>query len=181
MRLAWKEQGKTELNARCGVNTGNMIVGNMGSIKKFNYTVIGANVEFGEHLESGGKTWGTIMSISEHAYRAALDAVETRILEVDRLEEKPVGIFEMIVKKGEEIPENMQKGIAIHEEAIRLYYERKWDEAEAKFNEVFEHIPGDSPSKKGIDRCKKARENPPGEEFDERHEHLKKLIAEFRA
>lgn len=173
MRLVWKEQGRTELTARCGVNTGKMIAGNMGSKKRFCYTVMGPNVEFGEHLESGGKTWGTIMSISEQTKLDADEFIHTRLLDVDWHDGHPVKIYELMGKKEDgPLPDNMNKGIAIYEDGVALYFQRKWDEAIAKFNEVYEHIPGDEPSKKAIQRCEKNKGKNPDEEFDKLAAHL---------
>ncbi len=172
MRQVWREQGKTELTARCGVNTGMMIAGNMGSVKRFNYTVVGENVEYGEHLESGGKKWGTVMTISEPTYNYAKDVIHTRLLDVDWLESKPVRILEIMGRKEEPLADNIKKGIAVYEEGVQLYFAREFDKAIAKFKEVFEHIPEDLPSQRAIGRCEDAKENPPDEEFDKRAAHI---------
>ncbi|MEW5946098.1 MAG: adenylate/guanylate cyclase domain-containing protein, partial [bacterium] len=166
MRAAWREQGKVELTARCGINTGAMIAGNMGSATRFNYTVMGRNVEFGEHLESGGKKWGSTISISETTREKAKDHVITRWLDVDLLEGKPVKIFELLARSSDGLPENVKKGVETYEEGLKLYFMKKWDEAIARFNEVFEHVPGDGPAKKALQRCEEARSNAPGAEFD---------------
>lgn len=169
MRAVWKEQGKHELLARSGIHTGDMIAGNVGSEKRFNYTVMGENVDFGEHLESGGKKWGTFMSISETVKEQCGDHIITRWMDIDRLKgyPKPIKIYELLAKKEDGIPENVQKGVEIFEEALVLYFKRQWDEAIEKFNRVFEYMPDDMPTQKIIARCEEARANPPGEDFDE--------------
>lgn len=179
MRAVWKEQGKHELTARCGINTGKMIAGNMGSKNIFNYTVVGDHCELGEHLEAGGKDYGTIMTISERTRELAADAILTRQLDVIKYKgiPEPIGLFEILAKKEEGLPDNIAKGVAVHEEALRLYLERKWDEAIAKYNEVYQYIPDDKPTQMAIGRVEKAKADPPGPEFDELLQHLLKSKA----
>jgi class 3 adenylate cyclase len=179
MRVMWKEQGRHELTARCGVNTGRMIAGNMGSKNIFNYTVVGDHCELGEHLESGGKEYGTIMTISERTRELSGGAILTRQLDVIKYKgiPEPIGLYEILAKTEEGIPENIQKGVALHEEALHLFLERKWDESIAKYNEVYQFIPDDKPTKMAIGRVEKAKADPPGPEFDKLLDHYLKTRA----
>ena len=168
MRKKWKEHGQVLLTARCGVHTGKIIVGNMGSTKKFNYTGMGDNFDFGEHMESGGKKWGTISTISEITYKEAKNYIIARWLDVDWLDDKPIKVYELIEKKETGISENMELGINIFEDSVKLYFQRKWDDAIEKFKKVYNYIPLDEPTLKAIERCEKAKKEEPGEEFDKR-------------
>ena len=176
MRTVWREQGRHELTARCGVNTGKMIAGNMGSKTRFNYTVMGDHCELGEHLESGGKTYGTIMTISERTRELAGDAIQARKLDCIKYGgiPEPMFLYEILAKGDESISEDMKKGVALHEEALMLYLNREWDAAIAKYNEVFQYIPGDEPTTMALGRVKAAQANPPGPEFDALLAHAKK-------
>lgn len=169
MRTAWKEQGRHELTARCGINTGRMIAGNMGSTTRFNYTVMGDNVELGEHLESGGKTYNTVMTISEETKRQAGGQIITRLLDIIDYSghDKPFRIYELMAKASDGISEETRKGIDAFEAGVDLYFKREWDKAIEKYNEVYKYIPGDPPTKKALERCEKMKANPPGPEFDE--------------
>lgn len=169
MRVVWKEQGRHELTARCGINTGKMIAGNMGSTTRFNYTVMGDNVELGEHLESGGKTYGTIMTISEETRRQAGDRIIVRWLDIITYggHDKPFRLYELLAKAEVGISEDMKKGVEIFEEAVMLYFHREWDKALEKYNEVYKYIPKCDATKQAIGRCEKMKANPPGPEFDE--------------
>jgi len=166
-RIAWKEQGKHELTARCGINTGDMISGNMGSTKRFNYTVIGPNVELGEHLESGGKTYGTIMTISEkqNARRATASLPAGSIIEYDGATTNPSGSLNSCQIVRGHFPDEKKKAIEIFEEATMLLLKREWDKSLELFNEVYKYIPGCPTTKKSIERCEAAKKNPPGPEF----------------
>ena len=68
MRVKWKEEGRAELKARVGINTGNMVVGNMGSREVFDYTVMGDAVNLASRLEGANKMYGTYIMISEFTY-----------------------------------------------------------------------------------------------------------------
>ncbi|HOX27874.1 MAG TPA: CHASE2 domain-containing protein [bacterium] len=168
LRVGWKERGKPDIQVRCGVNTGDLIAGNMGSVKRFNYTSMGHAVEFGEHLESGGKTYDTQKTISEFTKAEADEHIITRLLDIAWISgyEKPVKIYELLAKKSDGIPDELEKGIRAHEEAVILFFERKWDESLEKLDEVFKHIPDDKPAKMFRKRVVEAKENPPDAEFD---------------
>ncbi|MFA6450141.1 MAG: adenylate/guanylate cyclase domain-containing protein [bacterium] len=169
MRKDWEARGKPDIQVRCGINTGDIIAGNMGSVKRFNYTAMGPAVDFGEHLESGGKTYDTQKSISEFTKAEADEHIITRLLDISWISgyEKPVKIYELIEKKSVGIPADLEKGLRLHEEAVIFYFQRKWDEALAKLEEVFVLIPGDPPSKKLKKRVEEAKANTPDESFDE--------------
>lgn len=72
----WKEQGRRTLNIGVGINTGEAIVGNMGSHQAMGYTVIGDTVNLASRLESKTKDLGAFLLISETTYAAVKDLVE---------------------------------------------------------------------------------------------------------
>jgi adenylate cyclase len=61
----WKQEQKPSMNIRIGINTGEMVVGNMGSGEIFDYTVIGDEVNISARLESLNKEFGTHIIVSE--------------------------------------------------------------------------------------------------------------------
>jgi len=76
----WKAEGRRPLEIGIGVNTGDMIVGNMGSKEKMEYTVIGDNVNLGSRLEGLNKEYGTHIIVSDATYQAVRDMIEARHL-----------------------------------------------------------------------------------------------------
>ena len=89
LREAWSRKGLPEIRCRIGINTGPMIVGNMGSQQVFDYTVMGDAVNLAARLEAANKRYGTFLMISE-ATRLCLTPglFCTRILDVIRVKGK---------------------------------------------------------------------------------------------
>lgn len=178
MRKVWKEQGRHQLQVRAGINTGDMIAGNMGSTKRFNYTVMGPEVDFGEHMESSGKLYNTQLTISEFTRAEADEHIITRFLDITRASAypKPVKIYELLAKKSDGLPDNKMECAGLHSEGAALFFQRRFDEALAKLRKIHEIIPPNpedevikkflAPADKFIKRIEEAVKNPPDESFD---------------
>ena len=94
----WEDQGKPALNIGIGLNTGEMVVGNMGSSSRMDYTLMGDNVNLGARLEGTNKQYGTGIIISEFTYEHVKEDIIARELDLVRVKgkERPVKIYELI-------------------------------------------------------------------------------------
>ncbi|MQY76283.1 MAG: CHASE2 domain-containing protein, partial [Spirochaeta sp.] len=90
------------LLTRMGINTGEMVVGNMGTAKKMDYTIMGNSVNLAARLEGVNKQYGTWVMISEATSQAAGDGFTVRKLDRVRVVgiQEPVRLFELIDEKG---------------------------------------------------------------------------------
>jgi len=162
-----KARGLPDLNSRIGLSSGMMLVGNMGSKQRFDYTVIGDAVNLGSRLEGANKNYGTSLMINERTRELAGDAIVVRELDLLRVKGKnrPITVFELVAKAGEARFETTEK-IRLFHEGLALYRRMRWDEAFRAFQSVMTIDPDDGPAKIYIDRINEFRNNPPAEGWD---------------
>ncbi len=98
MNKTWDEEGKPRLEIGIGINTGDMVVGNMGSSSRMDYTLMGDNVNLGSRLEGINKIYKTNIIISESTYKYVKDRIVARELDIIKVKgkEQPVKIYELI-------------------------------------------------------------------------------------
>ena len=91
----WRAENKPIMDIGIGINRGDMVVGNMGSIERMDYTVIGDNVNLASRLEGLNKEFRTHIILSESAYQVIKDTVLTKPLGTTKVKgkEKLVQIY----------------------------------------------------------------------------------------
>lgn len=168
MRDGWKAQGRPELSARVGINSGSMVIGNMGSREIFDYTVMGDNVNLSSRLEGANKVYGTGIMCSEATRKMVGHAVITRELDLLRVKGKTEGvrIHEVIARTGDDLGEARIRLLDIYRRGIDAYKTRRWEDGIELFREALSIEPGDGPSVLYLERCTTFLQNPPGDDWD---------------
>lgn len=160
-------KGIPPLKARIGLNSGTMVVGNMGSVQKSDYTVMGDHVNLGSRLEGANKPYGTEIMISEFTYELVQHQFEVRYLDRIRVpgKAKPVKTYELLGEKGT-LTGPWPTVLPLYHEAIQLYTDRKFAESRIKFLEVQKILGHDKPCETYLERIELFIKEPPPKEWD---------------
>jgi adenylate cyclase len=155
LRRMWKNLGCPELHCRVGINTGPMIIGNIGSRRVFDYTVIGDAVNLAARLESANKRYNTSLMISEFTHAALSPGYfQTRILDIIKVKGKSrsVKVFEVYGMQDETLePEQRQYYQAYHA-GFQAYLLRNFKFARKCFQASLEVLPNDPAARNMIKR-----------------------------
>jgi adenylate cyclase len=170
LRPRWTSEGKPSFEARIGINTGEAVVGNIGSANRMNYTVIGDQVNLASRLEGLNKYYGTQILISDATYAAAQAGIVARPL--DRVSVKgkrtAVLVYELLGLKGETAPAQEELA-AQFAAALQAYHRQEWLAALRGFEALLERWPEDAPAQEMKRRCTLYRAQPPGADWDGIH------------
>ncbi len=155
------------LLTRVGINSGEMVVGNMGTIRKMDYTVIGDSVNLAARLEGVNKQYGTWLCVSEDTRAAAGDAVVVRRLDRVRVvgKQQAIRIYELVDEKGL-LEDRVAEVLGRFEESLELFENRDWAKAAAGFERVLALSPEDGPAGRYLKLAREYQASPPPASWD---------------
>lgn len=155
MAEAFKD-APVKLHARIGLNTGEMIVGNVGSERKKNFTVLGDAVNLASRLEAANKDVGTVILIGEDTERMARGEFVTRPIARLRVKGKqqPNQTHELICKAGDAGAQQMEF-VAAYTAAYLNFMKREFAAARAQFHHALALRPGDRMTQLYLDKAGK--------------------------
>ena len=157
---------------RVGLNSGEMVTGNMGSSMRMNYTMMGDTVNLAARLEASAKQYGVYIQVAEETYNACKDKFIWRDLDyvIVMGKTEPAQVFELIAEV-DKMPPGYDKLLPAYDKAIKLYRNQEWEKAIEAFmtsDKLEDMFPGrkTNPSRIYIPRCEHYRDNPPGDDWD---------------
>ncbi len=154
-RAEWAERYGATVKMRIGLNTGEVVVGNMGSDERFNYTILGDAANLASRLEGANKAFGSYFMAADAVRGSAGDGFVWRKLGRLRVvgRQTPVDVFEPLGATDEPAP----AWLDTYHSALAAFEAGRFEEAEAGFRA----IDGDAVSSHHADRCARLRAAPP--------------------
>ena len=191
LRKKWHSEEKKwpnvvlNMHMRIGINTGNIVTGNMGSTMRKNYTMMGDEVNLAARLESAAKQYGAYIHICKNTIDQLVEQKTNnqyiyRPLDIIRVvgKDEPVETFELLAYANDKNSSKLKKLCKLWEQARAAYLDMQWDKAIELFTQCLAyepHLPERDPGSKTcpsqvyIKRCEAYKQNPPasaGEKWD---------------
>lgn len=175
LREEWIKEGMPMVLVRMGVNSGPMVVGNMGSQSRMDYTIMGDAVNLAARLEGANKFYKNFSMISEFTYEQAKDNIDVRELDTIRVvgKNEPITVYDLIERKGQ-TSGKMADLVPLYNSGLELYKQMDFAGAIPEFEKALKIIPSDGPSLTYVDRCKRFLEDPPPADWDGVYTHTEK-------
>jgi adenylate cyclase len=162
MADSWEAAGKPALPTRIGLHRGDVVVGNVGSTDRFNYTAVGDSVNLASRLESIARVYSAQIVVSEMIYESVRDVFLFSLLDVMTVKgkSKSVKIYELLGQKDENIGFNVDEYNTEFQTAFEHYQRGEFDVALTFFEEMITRY--DRPVLElYVSRCRALLESPP--------------------
>lgn len=160
--------GKKPVDIGIGLNTDNVVSGNIGSPRRMDYTIIGDGVNLASRLESACKQYGARILISELTYKRLKGTY--RVREADKVVVKgkteAVNIYEVLDYHTEETFPNLTEVLQNYKSALVHYRKQEWDTCLGLLREGLRLNPHDKLTQIYIERAEFMKANPPGDNWD---------------
>jgi len=164
----WIDIDRPFMHARTGINSGPMLLGNLGSRYRFAYGVLGDQVNLGSRLEGLNKKYGTDILIGENTYAMVKDDFILRDLDLVRVvgREQCVRVYELIARAGSTLSPEHLGALEAYAAGYDEYCRQHWPQAIAHFKRALSLRPDDGPSQTMLARCMVYKDDPPPDDWE---------------
>ncbi len=176
LRLEWAELGRPQLTARTGVNSGSMLVGNLGSVHRFAYGVLGDQVNLGSRLEGLNKQYGTEILIGQNTASLVKDEFVLREIDSVRVvgKKEAVKVFELVSRSTDPVSREQSEFFDLYAEGLSVYRQRQWQKAQKLFQQASNMVGRDQSCLVMADRCRIYLDQPPPDDWGGVYQATKK-------
>jgi adenylate cyclase len=164
----WVKIGRPRMKARTGINSGNMLVGNVGSKYRVHYGAMGDSVNLASRLEQLNKIYKTEIIVSGTTAEMIGNDFKMRELDLVRVKgrEQALRIYELLGMADMTLTDEQKELLALYEAGLVDYRAQRWDKATELFAQCLRIRPDDGPSILLTTRCADYRVKPPGDNWD---------------
>ena len=159
-----RELGKPEFAIGVGINYGVVTVGNIGTDKKMDYTIIGDMVNLASRMEGLTKKYRQSLLISESLYAKVKDKLPCRLIDSVAVKGKTRGVKIYTARKS--LSEQENRAWSAHNMGMNQYYRQEFRKAIGFYEQVLEIFPDDHAAAMMIERCRSFMTSPPPKDWD---------------
>jgi adenylate cyclase len=168
LKSSFSSEAAQKVRTRIGINSSDVVVGNIGGVERFDYTVMGDGVNLASRIESANKMYGTTIMISEATYAKVIEEVLVRIIDkiVVKGKTKPITVYELLGLGKDDRAKEKFNEYQNYIDGYKQFINRNFESAKSLFQKSFIENPKDILSKLYLDRSENYIQNPPSDDWD---------------